>query len=73
LVAQAGPCGLWPDDLGPSYDPGTFKIGSTTTSAARNQRNLAAMVANPSDLVQPRAETPAYTAKRSTRAQRAAT
>ena len=29
-----------------------------------SQRNLAAMVANPSDLVQPRPETPAYTGRR---------
>ena len=29
-----------------------------------NQRNMAAMVDNPSDLVQPRSETPAYTARR---------
>ena len=29
------------------------------------QRNLAAMVDNPADLVQPRGETPAYTARRS--------
>ena len=28
------------------------------------QRNMAAMVDNPSDLVQPRPETPAYTARR---------
>jgi pilus assembly protein CpaD len=30
-----------------------------------SQRNLAAMVDNPADLVQPRAETPPYTARRS--------
>jgi pilus assembly protein CpaD len=30
-----------------------------------NQRNLAAMIDNPSDLVQPRPETPAYTIRRS--------
>jgi pilus assembly protein CpaD len=29
-----------------------------------NQRNMAAMIDNPSDLVQPRSETPAYTARR---------
>ena len=29
-----------------------------------SQRNLAAMVDNPSDLVQPRSETPAYTERR---------
>jgi pilus assembly protein CpaD len=31
-----------------------------------SQRNLAAMIDNPSDLVQPRPETPAYTARRTT-------
>jgi pilus assembly protein CpaD len=30
------------------------------------QRNLAAMVENPADLVQPRAETPVYTMRRTT-------
>ncbi len=30
------------------------------------QRNLAAMVDNPADLVQPRGETPAYTMRRTT-------
>jgi pilus assembly protein CpaD len=30
-----------------------------------NQRNLAAMVDNPSDLLQPRGETPAYAGRRS--------
>ena len=29
-----------------------------------NQRNLAAMIDNPSDLEQPRSETPAYTTRR---------
>ena len=36
----------------------------TGISAARTQRNLAAMVDNPADLVQPRGETPPYTARR---------
>jgi pilus assembly protein CpaD len=31
-----------------------------------NQRNLAAMVENPADLVQPRGETPAWSGRRST-------
>src|SRR4029077_15400176 len=25
MVAEAGPCGLWPDDVGPSYDPKHFE------------------------------------------------
>jgi len=64
LSAEAGPCGLWPDDLG---------TGSAQFNENRNywnlgcatQRNLAAMVDNPADLVQPRGETPAYAAHRS--------
>jgi pilus assembly protein CpaD len=47
IIADAGPCGIWPEDLGP-----------TATS------KIAAMVDNPADLVQPRAETPAYTSRR---------
>jgi pilus assembly protein CpaD len=65
MVADAGPCGLWPDDLGPSYDSKHFQNREYYNFGCASQRNLAAMVANPTDLVQPRAETPVYTAKRS--------
>lgn len=64
MVAQAGPCGLWPDDVGPSYDPKHFQNREYYNFGCAQQHNIAAMVANPSDLVQPRAETPAYEAKR---------
>jgi pilus assembly protein CpaD len=64
MVAQAGPCGLWPDDLGPSNDPKHFENREYYNFGCGTQRNLAAMVENPADLVQPRGETPAYTAKR---------
>lgn len=64
IVAEAGPCGLWPDDLGPSYDPKHYENKQYWSLGCATQRNLAAMVANPADLVQPRAETPVYTAKR---------
>ena len=65
LAAVAGPCGLWPEDLGPSIHNKTyFENKSYYNFGCANQRNLAAMVENPSDLVQPRAETPAYTARR---------
>lgn len=64
MTADAGPCGLWPDDLGPSYQPKHFENRQYWNFGCASQRNLAAMVANPADLVQPRAETPAYTAKR---------
>lgn len=64
MVADAGPCGLWPDDLGPSNDPKHFENREYYNLGCATQRNLAAMVENPADLVQPRGETPAYTAKR---------
>ena len=64
MVAEAGPCGLWPDDLGPSYDTKHFENKQYYNFGCATQRNLAAMVAEPADLVQPRAEGPVYTAKR---------
>jgi pilus assembly protein CpaD len=64
MVAQAGPCGLWPDDLGPSNDPRHFENRPYYNLGCSTQRNLAAMVENPHDIVQPRAESPPYTAKR---------
>lgn len=65
MAAEAGPCGLWPEDLGPSIDnKGYFDNKSYYNYGCANQRNMAAMVENPSDLVQPRPETPPYTARR---------
>ena len=64
MVADAGPCGLWPDDLGPSYDTKHYENKQYYNFGCASQRNLAAMVAEPTDLVQPRAEGPAYNAKR---------
>jgi len=65
ISAVAGPCGLWPEDLGPSIkNRSYFENKPYYNFGCSNQRNLAAMVANPSDLVQPRAETPAYTVRR---------
>jgi pilus assembly protein CpaD len=64
ITAEAGPCGLWPHDVGPSdfaaYDSNKpyWNLGCAT------QRNLAAMVDNPADLVQPRGDTATYTARR---------
>ena len=62
LVAEAGPCGLWPDDLGPGHDAAYTENRPYWNLGCATQRNLAAMVDNPADLVQPRGETPAYTA-----------
>jgi pilus assembly protein CpaD len=65
IAATAGPCGLWPDDLGPSYKNSSwFDNKSYYNFGCAHQRNLAAMVDEPSDLVQPRAESPAYTMRR---------
>jgi pilus assembly protein CpaD len=65
ISAVAGPCGLWPEDLGPSIkNRGYLENKPYYNFGCANQRNLAAMVENPSDLVQPRPETPAYTARR---------
>ena len=66
MTAKVGPCGLWPADLGPSNDMKHFDNQPYFNLGCATQRNLAAMVENPSDLVQPRGETPAYTGKRST-------
>jgi pilus assembly protein CpaD len=65
IAAVAGPCGVWPEDLGPSIkNKGYLDNKPYWNFGCANQRNLAAMVDNPSDLVQPRPETPAYTARR---------
>ena len=64
MGADAGPCGLWPEDLGPTYDPKHYENRPYWNLGCATQRNLAAQVAEPADLVQPRAETPIYTAKR---------
>src|ERR1700704_2394397 len=65
IAAEAGPCGLWPNDLGLSE----WKVQSENRPywnlGCASQRNLAAMVDNPADLAQPRGETPAYSARRS--------
>jgi pilus assembly protein CpaD len=63
-TADAGPCGLWPDDLGPSFDQKHFENRQYYNFGCATQRNLAAMAAEPADLVQPRGEAPAYNAKR---------
>jgi pilus assembly protein CpaD len=65
ISAVAGPCGLWPEDLGPSIKNKTyFENKSYYNFGCASQRNLASMIDNPSDLVQPRSETPAYTTRR---------
>jgi pilus assembly protein CpaD len=65
ISAVAGPCGVWPDDLGLSIkNTGYFENKPYYNFGCAYQRNMAAMVDNPSDLVQPRPETPPYTMRR---------
>lgn len=65
ISAIAGPCGLWPDDIGSSIkNRDYFENKPYYNFGCAYQRNMAAMIDNPSDLVQPRPETPAYTFRR---------
>ena len=65
IAATAGPCGLWPEDLGPNLqDTGYNENRPYHNFGCATQRNLAAMVANPADLEQPRPESPSYTMRR---------
>jgi pilus assembly protein CpaD len=65
ITADAGPCGLWPDDIGSSSkNSGYLDNKPYWNFGCAYQHNMAAMVDNPTDLVQPRAETPAYTTRR---------
>jgi len=64
IAAEAGPCGMWPTDIGPTTE-GYLQNKPYWNLGCASQRNLAAMVADPADLVQPRGETPAYGARRS--------
>jgi pilus assembly protein CpaD len=66
ITATAGPCGLWPDDLGPTMSRKHFENQPYWNLGCATQRNLAAMVENPADLVQPRPEIPVNTARRTT-------
>ena len=66
MTATAGPCGVWPEDLGPSINNKNYYENKQYYNfGCAYQRNMAAMVDNPADLVQPRPETPAYTPRRS--------
>jgi pilus assembly protein CpaD len=67
VIADAGPCGLWPEDLGPTFRSPIYQENRPYSNfGCAYQRNMAAMVANPADLVQPRPESPSYTARRTT-------
>jgi pilus assembly protein CpaD len=66
IAGDVGPCGLWPRDLGPTYDAEHLENREYWNLGCATQRNLAAMVDNPHDLVQPRGEIPSYTGRRTT-------
>jgi pilus assembly protein CpaD len=66
IAAVAGPCGLWPEDIGPSIkNRGYYENRSYYNFGCAYQRNMAAMIDDPADLEQPRSETPPYTIRRS--------
>jgi pilus assembly protein CpaD len=64
ITAEAGPCGLWPNDMGPSDFAAWDSNKPYWNLGCASQRNLAAMVDNPADLVQPRGEGEVYAARR---------
>jgi pilus assembly protein CpaD len=66
MLAEAGPCGQWPRDIGTSYQSGDTQNRDYWNLGCSQQQNLAAMVEDPSDLLQPRSETPASSARRTT-------
>jgi pilus assembly protein CpaD len=66
LMAEAGPCGQWPRDIGPSYQGGDTYNRDYWNFGCSQQQNLAAMVDDPSDLLQPRAETAPSAQRRTT-------
>jgi len=64
MVASAGPCGMWPHDIGPTIDREHSENLEYWNFGCASQRNFAAQVDNPADLVQPRGEGPTYTPRR---------
>jgi pilus assembly protein CpaD len=64
MIAETGPCGMFPRDLGANIEGIDPSNHSYWNFGCTHQRNLAAMVDNPADLVQPRGDAPGYTARR---------
>ena len=63
MAAEAGPCGFWPNDIGPTTE--SFRENKPYWNfGCASQRNLAAMVDNPTDLVQPRGDGAVYQGRR---------
>jgi pilus assembly protein CpaD len=65
ITAAAGPCGQWPNDLGPGAGLDYTTNQPFWNLGCATQRNVASMVDNPADLVQPRGETPPSAPRRS--------
>lgn len=61
ITAQTGPCGQWPEDLVVN----TMENKNYHNFGCASQANLAAQIANPMDLVQPRGMTEIDAARRS--------
>ena len=57
---------MWPEDLGPTMNVAYNSNRPHWNHGCATQRALAAQVAEPADLVQPRAETPILTSRRAT-------
>lgn len=60
------PCGIWPDDLGGSDWKAVAGNREYYNFGCATQQNLAAQVADPEDLLRPRATDPAWTPRRQT-------
>ena len=58
-VAEGPECGHWPVNV--AYEPQNLPMANT---GCANQRNLAAMIANPADLIGPRTATPRSSERR---------
>jgi pilus assembly protein CpaD len=61
VTAMTGPCGDWPEDLSDN----TFRNKNWHNFGCASQNNLAAQIANPMDLVQPRGMSPIDAERRS--------
>jgi pilus assembly protein CpaD len=64
INANAGPCGRWPEDLGPASGLDYMTNAQYWNFGCSLQHNVAVMTEEPVDLLQPRAEIPPYTARR---------
>jgi type IV pilus biogenesis protein CpaD/CtpE len=60
------PCGQWPHDVGPADNEINAMNRPHWNHGCATQHNLAAIVANPNDLLQPRAEGPVDQTRRQT-------